>query len=366
MKGKRYLDFLSGIAVNSIGYSHPALINAIGDQARDIIHVSNLYYILPQAELAKALIEESFNGKVFFANSGAEANEAAIKLARLFGQKNTKKRFKIITATNSFHGRTLATLTATGQDKFHKGFEPLLPGFIYVPYNNIVAIESVLDDDVCAIMLEPIQGEGGVVIPDPHYLPSVRELCNKKNILLILDEIQTGMGRTGKFFNYQYYSFTPDILTVAKSLGGGVPIGAMIADNNIIDLFSPGTHASTFGGNYLACKAALCVIDIIKQEGLVENAYKMGDIFTQKLHLLAKRYNFIKQIRGMGLMVGMELTINCNLIVQECLALGLIINRVGEKIIRFLPPLIITNDEISVAIDILDEVFSKVVNKELK
>ena len=252
--GKKYLDFLSGIAVNSLGYSHPVLVNAICEQAREIIHISNLYYILPQVELAKALIDESFTGKVFFSNSGAEANEAAIKLARLYGHQNTKKRYKIITTNNSFHGRTLATLTATGQDKFHKGFEPLVPGFIYVPYNNIAALESALDDEVCAIMLEPIQGEGGIVVPDPDYLPSLRELCNKNNILLILDEIQTGMGRTGKFFNYQYYSFTPDIITVAKSLGGGVPIGAMIASDEVIDVFSAGKHASTFGGNYLACR----------------------------------------------------------------------------------------------------------------
>ncbi|MGA1868794.1 MAG: acetylornithine transaminase [bacterium] len=358
-QGKEYLDFLSGIGVNNIGHSHPKLIAAVKEQVEKCIHVSNLFYIEPQAELAKILIEENFPGKIFFANSGAEANEAAIKLARRFGRLEKKGKFKIICAENSFHGRTLATLTATGQKKYHQGFEPLLPGFLYVPYNDIGAMKSAIDDEVSAIMIEPIQGEGGVIVPDTGYLPAIRALCDDNDILLILDEVQTGMGRTGRLFNYQYYSFIPDIITMAKSLAGGIPMGAMIAVEKVAKVFSKGTHASTFGGNYMASHAALAVIKIIKEEGLLENACSKGESFKEKLRALSEKYDFIKEVRGMGLMIGMELTIDCHAIVQECLLKGLIINCAAERVLRFLPPLIITHEDVDKAIDILDAVFAE-------
>ncbi|MFH1562982.1 MAG: acetylornithine transaminase [Nitrospirota bacterium] len=355
INGKEYLDFF-GQGVNGIGHCHPMLSKAIAEQANTLIHFSNLYYTIPQVELAKKLSEVSFGGKVFFANSGAEANEAAIKLARIYGQG----RYEIITMANSFHGRTLATLSATGQEKIHKGFEPLVQGFKYVPFNDLEEVEKAITPSTCAILVEPIQGEGGVNVADLGYLKGLRALCDEHKILLILDEVQTGMGRCGKMFGYEHYGIIPDIITMAKWLGSGVPIGAMLAKPQIADLFLPGSHASTFGGNPLACAATLAVINVIIEENLVENARETGQYLMDRLSALKDKYNFIKEVRGKGLIVGMELEVAGKSIVDACLQEGLIINCTVEKVLRFLPPLIVTKQDVDKAIRILDNVLQKV------
>jgi len=351
-EGNEYLDFISGLGVINIGHSHPRLVDAVQRQAEALIHVSNLFHIPQQAQLAKEIVSRTFPAKVFFANSGAEANEAAIKLARKYGQHVKPGRVEIITAHNAFHGRTLATLTATAQEKYQKGFHPLLPGFLYVPYNDLSAMETAVTDNTCAIMVEPIQGEGGVNVPGDDYLPGLRDLCDQKGILLILDEVQTGIGRTGKLFNYQYYDLEPDILTMAKSLGGGVPIGAMLAKNEVADVFLPGSHASTFGGNYLACSAGLAVLEVIHQEGMLENCQRMSRILFKALSDFSEHCELIKEIRGKGLMVGIELYSEGKQIVNRCLEQGLIINCTMEKVLRFLPPLIITQRDLDRGLDI--------------
>ncbi|OGW29641.1 MAG: acetylornithine aminotransferase, partial [Nitrospirae bacterium GWC2_42_7] len=310
-ENKEYLDFVGGVAVNCLGHCHPKVVIAIQKQSQRLIHVSNYYHIEQQVKLAKLLVENSFADKVFFCNSGAEANEAAIKLARkYFSEQNGNKKFEIIATTNSFHGRTLATLTATGQDKFKKGFDPLMPGFVHVEFNDIDAIEKAVTKNTCAVLLEPIQGEGGVKIPDPDYLNEVRKLCDKHEILLILDEVQTCMGRTGKFFAYEHFGITPDILTMAKGLGGGVPIGAMLATEKIAAAFQPGTHGSTFGGNPLVCAAAIATIDVILEDGFIlDQCRRMGKYFKKRLEELKKEFpSLIADIRGMGLLIGMEIT----------------------------------------------------------
>ncbi|MGA1796857.1 MAG: aspartate aminotransferase family protein [bacterium] len=351
--GKEYLDFISGIGVINIGHCHPSLVNAITKQAGTLIHVSNLFHIPQQAELAKRIVSLTFPGKVFFANSGAEANEAAIKLARKYGQASKPGRVEIITACNSFHGRTMATLSATAQEKYHTGFHPLMPGFHYVPYDDLDAVDKAVTENTCAVMVEPIQGEGGVNVPSPDYLPGLRKLCDQRHILLILDEVQTGMGRTGKLFNFQYHDMKPDILTMAKSLGGGVPIGAMLAANQIVEAFPPGSHASTFGGNYLACAAGLAVLEIIEREGLLENCRRMSTILFTHLTDHARDFGIIKEIRGKGLMVGMELECSGKGIVEQCLERGLIINCTMDRVLRLLPPLVVTEELIERAMDIL-------------
>jgi predicted acetylornithine/succinylornithine family transaminase len=351
-EGKEYLDFISGLGVNNIGHSHPHFINAIKRQAEELIHVSNIFHIPQQAQLAKEIVSRTFPGKVFFANSGAEANEAAIKLVRKYSQTSKTGCIEIITAYNSFHGRTLATLTATAQEKYQKGFHPLLPGFIYVPYNDLSAMEAAITDNTAAIMVEPIQGEGGVNVPSPEYLPGLRELCNRKGILLVLDEVQTGIGRTGKLFNFQYYDIEPDIVTMAKSLGGGVPIGAMLAGNRIIDAFLPGSHASTFGGNYLASSAGLAVLEVIDKEGILDNCQRMSKILFKNLIEISKDCGFIKEVRGKGLMVGIELHCEGKKIVKSCLEKGLIINCTMDSVLRLLPPLIVTQKELDRGLDI--------------
>jgi len=353
--GKEYLDFF-GQGVNSIGHCHPKLVKAIEEQAKKLIHFSNLYYTLPQVELAKKLSQISFGGKVFFANSGAEANEAAFKLARIYGQG----KYEIITMTNSFHGRTLATLSATGQEKIHKGFEPLVEGFKYVLFNDLEQIEQAITKSTCAVMVEPIQGEGGINVATQEYLKGLRALCDEQKILLILDEVQTGIGRTGKMFGYEHYGIIPDIITLAKWLGNGLPIGAMIAKPELADLLTPGTHASTFGGNPLACAATLAVINVIIEENLVENARETGNYLINRLGELKNKYRFIKDVRGKGLMVGMELEFPGNSIVDACLSRGLIINCTVENVLRFLPPLITTNKDVDMAIEILDNFLEKV------
>jgi len=361
--GKEYLDFVAGVAVNILGHCHPRVVVAIQKQAQRLIHVSNYYYIEPQIKLAKLLVENSFADKVFFCNSGAEANEAAIKLARKYAkEQGNPDRFEIITALNSFHGRTLAALTATGQEKIQKGFEPLVPGFKYVPFNDINALRKTITDDICAVLLEPIQGEGGVNLPDQDYFRQVRDLCDEYNILLILDEVQTGMGRTGKLFAYEHFDIKPDIMTIAKGLGGGVPIGAMLATDKVANAFQPGNHASTFGGNPLVCAAAVATIETLLEDGfLLDQCNRMGSYFIEKLEGLRTKFpRLIKDIRGKGLLLGMELTQPGDLIVKACLEKGVLINCTTGNVLRFIPPLIVHRKEIDQLVDILNGVLSKI------
>lgn len=352
---REYLDFVAGIAVCNLGHCHPKVTVAFQKQAQRLVHVSNLYHNEPQIKLAKMLVENSFADKVFFCNSGAEANEAAIKLVRKYAKEKLKgNRFEIITMEKSFHGRTMATITATGQEKVQKGFEPLLPGFKYAPFNNIDAVKKAISKKTAAVMLEPIQGEGGVYIPDNDYLKKLRRLCNDENILLVFDEVQTGMGRTGKLFAYEHYNIEPDIMTLAKALGNGVAIGAMLAKDSVAEVFTPGSHATTFGGNPLACSAANAALETIIEDGILfENCVRMGDYLTKGLKELKKEHSFIKDIRSKGLLVGMELTIDGKDIVMECLKDGLLINCTMDKILRFLPPLILTKEEIDSMLEIL-------------
>jgi len=359
--GKEYLDFVGGVAVNILGHCHPKVVVAIQKQAQRLLHVSNLYHIEPQIKLARLLVEHSFADKVFFCNSGAEANEAAIKLARKYAKEHHgKDKFEIITALNSFHGRTLATLTATGQEKFQKGFEPLMPGFKYVPFNDISALKSLITQNTCAVMLEPIQGEGGVKIPAPDYFKNVRELCNKNNLLLILDEVQTGMGRTGKLFAYEHYNVTPDIMTLAKGLGSGVPIGAMLASDKVASAFVPGSHASTFGGNPLVCTAAIATLETLLEDGfLLDQCKRMGEYLRKELKNLQKEFpSVIIDVRGKGLLIGMELTRDCSTIVKACMEKGLLLNCTAGNVLRFTPALIVQEKDIDHMLDILGNVFS--------
>lgn len=360
-EGNAYLDFVAGIAVNSLGHCHPALVEAIKKQAETLIHCSNLYWNEKQIELARMISENSFGGKVFFANSGAEANEGAIKLARKYASlKYGGKRYKIITAKNSFHGRTFGALTATGQEKYHKGFGPLLAGFKYVPLNDIEAIYEAVDDEVCAIMLEVIQGEGGIHEATPEYVKAVRKICDENDLLFILDEVQTGIGRTGKLFGYEHYSVVPDIMTLAKGLGGGFPIGAIIAKEDKA-VFEPGDHASTFGGNPLACAAGIAVLNEVTKDGFLESVDKKGKYFREGLETLQKKHKVVKEIRGKGLMVGCELDLeDASEIVLKALEKGLLINSVSHNVLRFVPPLIVTEEEIDEALQILDDVLSEI------
>lgn len=360
--GKEYLDFLSGIAVCNLGHCHPRVVKAIREQAGKLLHVSNFFYTEPQAELASLLTNYSFADRIFFCNSGAEANEAAIKLARKYAHENfSPARYEIITMEYSFHGRTIATLTATGQEKFHKGFTPLLPGFRYVPFNNIDALEQAITDKTCAIMFEPIQGEGGVNLPDPDYLRAVRELCDKKELLLIFDEVQVGMGRTGRLFAYEHYGVTPDIMTLAKALGGGLPAGAMLAGSKVAASFTPGSHASTFGGNPVAMAAGVAVMRELTENGILENCRKVGTYFLNQLESLHMRYpTLIRQVRGKGLIIGMELATDGRQIVAKCLKKGIIINCTLDRILRFLPPLIIKKSDVDRCVDVLNSVLRTV------
>lgn len=359
--GKEYLDFVGGIAVNILGHCHPKVVVSVQKQAQRLLHVSNLYYIEPQIKLAKMLVEHSFADKVFFCNSGAEANEAAIKLARKYAKEQLgKEKFEIITALNSFHGRTLATVTATGQEKFQKGFEPLMPGFKHVVFNDIKSLENSITDKTCAVLLEPIQGEGGVNIPSPDYFKKVREICNKHKILLMLDEVQTGMGRTGKLFAYEHFNITPDIMTLAKGLGSGVPIGAMLAADKVASAFVHGSHASTFGGNPLVCAAAIATIDTLLEDGFIlDQCKRMGEYLVNELKGLQEEFSSVViNVRGMGLLVGMELTRDCSSIVKVCMEKGLLINCTSGNVLRFTPPLIVQKKDIDNMVDILGEVLS--------
>ena len=356
--GKCYLDFFPGWAVSGIGHCHPKVVAAITKQAKRLLHVSNNYYSALQAALAEELVKNSFPGKVFFANSGAEANETAVKLARFYG--HDKGKFEVITFFKSFHGRTLAMITATGQDKVKKGFEPLPAGFVHVAFNDIEAVKEAVTDKTVAIMLEPVQCEGGINIADKEYVKALRKLCDERDLVLIFDEVQTGMGRAGRMFAYQNYDAVPDVMTLAKSLGGGLPIGACVANKKFQDVLTPGTHASTFGGSPIVCAAALAVFDAIKKEKLVENAKSMGAYLKKKLEALKKKYHFIKDIRAMALIIGVELSIKGDGLYKECLEEGLLINCTQDTVLRIMPPLTVTRKEIDKAASILDKVFSKV------
>jgi acetylornithine/N-succinyldiaminopimelate aminotransferase len=358
--GKEYLDLVAGIAVCNLGHSHSAVIEAIKKQVESLTHVSNLYYIEPQIRLAKLLVDNSFADRVFFCNSGAEANEAAIKLSRKFSRENfTGHKYELICMRNSFHGRTLATVAATGQEKFHKGFEPLPEKFRFVPFDDLPALEEAIGDQTCGVLLEPIQGEGGVIIPSDNYLRGVREICDRHGLLLILDEVQVGMGRTGEFFAHEHTGVKPDILTMAKALGNGFPVGAMLATEKVAQAFVPGSHASTFGGNPLAMAAACAAVETLLQGGVLQNCREMGCYFLDKLTGLMKKYDLIKAVRGKGLMTAMELHGPGDEIVLKCLAKGLLINCTNGNILRFVPPLIIKAGDIDQAIGILDEVMGE-------
>ena len=360
LEGREYLDFVGGIAVNVLGHGHPDLVQAIQRQAAQLIHTSNLYYTEPQVKLARLLVDHSFADRVFFCNSGAEANEAAIKLARRYGhERHGAKRFEVITMKNSFHGRTLGMLTATGQDKVQKGFEPLMPGFAYAPFNDFSALESMVNDQTAAIMLEPIQAEGGVHVADRDYLKALRAFCTQRDILLIFDEIQTGIGRTGTFFAYEQLGVKPDIMTLAKGLAGGVPIGACLATESAASAFTPGAHASTFGGNPLACAAALAVCRVLLEGRVLDHAKRMGEYLAKGLTDCKDRYRIVTDVRGLGLLQGMELDADAKTLVADALARGVLINAANERVLRFVPPLIISQQEIDKLIELLSTLLNQ-------
>jgi predicted acetylornithine/succinylornithine family transaminase len=354
--GNRILDMFPGWAVSGLGHCHPKVVEAVRKQVGELIHIDNTFYSEPQGRLAQLLSERAFGGKCFFCNSGAEANEAALKLARLH---TPREKYKFITAEGSFHGRTFATVTATAQPKYHEGFLPLLPGFIYVPFNDVKALEAAFTDEVAAVMVEPIQGEGGINVATPEYLRAIRRLCDEHGAVMILDEVQTGIGRTGKWFAYQHFDVEPDIITMAKALGGGVAIGAMMAKPEVAACLVPGKHASTFGGNALACAAGIAVIETIEEDGLLEHAAKLGTYTQQKLLGLKSKHPVVDSVRGIGLMIGVQLTGPGAKIVQRCLDKGLRINCTHDSVIRFMPPMIATQDQIDQAVEILDGVLSE-------
>ena len=360
LEGKQYYDFIGGIAVNALGYNHPKLVQAIKNQAERLIHCSNLYYSKPQIILAQMLVELSCGDKVFFANSGAEVNEGAIKLAVKYFKEQNKDKYKIIYMKNSFHGRTIGTLAATGKYKYQKDYLPLLPKFKLAIFNDLESVKAAVDDQVAAVMVEPIQGEGGINIVSKEFIEGLRELCNKKDMLLIFDEIQCGLGRTGKVFAYQYYNVEPDILTLAKSLGGGLPIGALIAKKEVASSFKPGDHGTTFGGNPVACAAAIACLKVLQEGDLIEKCQKKGEYFKAKLEGLKEKYpEKIEQIRVLGLMVGIELKEEGQEIVKKCLEEGVLINCTAGNVLRFLPPLIVKEEEIDYLIEVLDKIFKK-------
>ena len=357
---REYLDFVSGLAVCSLGHSSPLVTKVLEDQSKKLVHVSNLYYTKPQADLARILIENSFADKVFFCNSGAEANEAAIKLVRRYSnEKSDNKKNTIISMNNSFHGRTMATLSATGQEKVRTGFSPLVQGFKFVDFNNLEMLEQAIDDTVCAVMLEPIQGEGGVVCPDKYYLKGVRKICDDNDLTLIFDEVQVGTGRTGKLFAYENFGVTPDIMTIAKALGNGLPIGAMLSTDNIASAFCPGTHATTFGGTPLVSAVAAAVVTSMLEDGILKNCREIGEYFRAGLNELKDRYSCIKEVKGYGLIIGMELDQPGAPVVTECQERGFLINCAQEKILRFIPPLIIGKNEIDSLLETLNDILGR-------
>jgi len=359
--GKEYLDFLGGVAVNNLGHCHPKVVAALQAQASDLIHCSNYYQIPQQIELAELLCSHSFADKAFFCNSGAEANEAAIKLARKYSRdKYGPERYEIITAAESFHGRTMATVSATGQEKVQRFFDPLLHGFSHVPFNDAAALEAAVSPNTCAIMLEPIQGEGGVNVPSPGYFQEVRRICDQHGLILIFDEVQVGMGRTGKLFAYEHFDVTPDIMTLAKALAGGAPIGTMLAKDEFAAAFTPGTHGSTFGGNPLVCAAAIATVRTILEDGILNRCEEIGEYLVGELESLGRKYSFVAQVRGIGLMIGMSLTIPGNDIVKKGHDRGVLLNVTHDTVLRFVPALIVSKQEIDRMITILDGIFAEV------
>ncbi len=359
--GKEYLDFVGGIAVCALGHSSPIVTKALDEQSRRLVHVSNLYYTKPQVELARLLVENSFADRVFFCNSGAEANEAAIKLARRFTrEKHGPGKHTIICMQGSFHGRTMATLSATGQAKVQIGYDPLLEGFKFVPFNDLTALRDAVDDTVCAVLLEPIQGEGGIVVPHPDYLKGVKEICRGKGALLIFDEIQTGMGRTGRLFAHEHFGVSPDIMSLAKALGNGLPIGAMLSTEALSSAFGPGSHASTFGGTPLVTAVSKAVLNSLLNDGWLEHCRNMGSYFMARLEELKKRHACIKEVRGLGLIIGVELDRPGAPVLEACVQKGFLINCAQEKVLRFVPPLVVTKKEIDQLIEALDAVLDGV------
>ncbi|HTK75478.1 MAG TPA: aspartate aminotransferase family protein [Gemmataceae bacterium] len=355
-EGHRYLDLFPGWGCDLLGHCPPRVVAAVQEQVAQLIHVPNTWYTEPQGQLAQALSERTdFAGQCFFCNSGAEANEAAIKLARL---NNPPGRYKIISMLNSFHGRTMGALSATGQPKYHAGVEPLLPGFKHAPFGDLAAAASLVDDATCAIMVEPIQGEGGVNVPPPGYLEGLRKLCDKDGLLLIFDEVQTGMGRTGRWYTHQHWNVRPDILTLAKALAGGMACGGLIATPEVAVRLKPGTHAATFGGNPVACRAALAAIEMIDADGLLERAEQIGDGFRLRFESLRERCTLIKEVRIKGAMIGLELTVEGTPIVQKCLDRRLLINCTHGTVIRLLPALTLTDEQLDEGCDILEAVLT--------
>jgi acetylornithine/N-succinyldiaminopimelate aminotransferase len=354
--GQEILDMFPGWAVSGIGHCHPKVVEAVRKQVGELIHIDNTFYSEPQGQLAQMLSERAFGGKTFFCNSGAEANEGALKLARLHTEKG---KYKFITAQGSFHGRTFATVTATAQPKYHEGFMPMLPGFSYVPFNDINALKAAFDDEVAAVMVEPIQGEGGINEATPEYLEAIRDLCDENGALMILDEVQTGVGRTGKWFGYQHYDVEPDIMTMAKALGGGIAIGAMMARDKVAASLVPGKHASTFGGNNVACAAGVAVIEAIEEGGLIEKAAEIGQYTQDKLLALRETHSIIQGVRGKGLMIGVQLSVPGGDIVSKCLERGLRINCTQDTVLRVMPPMIAEKEHIDKAMEILQGVLGE-------
>ena len=358
--GKEYLDFLAGIAVCNLGHCHPEIARTMCEQADTLVHVSNLFYTRPQVELAVELTRLSFADKVFFSNSGAEANEAAIKLARKYSNdRHGKGRFHVISMKESFHGRTLATLSATGQEKVHKGFEPLVEGFTFVDFNSLPAVEAAITEKTCAVIVEPIQAEGGINIPKPGYLAGLKELCRRHDLLLLFDEVQVGMGRTGTLFAYEQEGVTPDVMTLAKALGNGLPIGAMLATDEAASAFGPGSHASTFGGTPFITSAAKRVLQLISEPSFLERVREVGNYFQDRLRELQAKHPVIREVRGRGLMVAAELAEPGQKVVEKCLEKGAVINCTHDTVLRFVPPLIVGKQEIDQLMVILDEVLSE-------
>ena len=362
--GKQYIDFVSGLAVNNLGHCHPSVVAAIKKQAEKLIHVSNLYHIEPQSQLAEKLTSVSFADKIFFCNSGTEAIESAIKLARkYFFDQGQSGRTEIITMHNSFHGRTLGSLSATAQNKFHIGFKPLLPGFKYIPFNDLQSARKAITQKTCAILVEPIQGEGGVNIADPSYISGLKKLCQKNGVLLIFDEVQSGFGRTGKLFAYELYKTKPDIMTLAKSLGGGVAIGAMAGSNRVMKSFVPGTHAATFGGNPLACSAALATLKVITGKNFLNKVNATGIYFLKRLKEIARKNPIVKEARGTGMFLALELDQPGNDIVVDCMNRGFLINCIQQNVLRFLPPLNISRKDINSLVSVLSNSLTKLNDK---
>jgi acetylornithine/N-succinyldiaminopimelate aminotransferase len=364
-EGREYLDFVGGIAVCALGHSSPIVSQALEEQSKKLVHVSNLYYTRPQAELARLLVGNSFADRVFFCNSGAEANEAAIKLARRYATaKFGPQRHIIISMEESFHGRTMATLSATGQKKIRTGYDPLLAGFRFVPFNDLKSLDEALDESICAVMVEPIQGEGGVVVPHPDYLKGVKTLCNDREVLLIFDEVQVGMGRTGKLFAHEHYGVTPDIMTLAKALGNGLPIGAMLAIEELSQAFGPGSHATTFGGTPLVTAVSKAVMMCLLEDGWIEHCKVIGDYFKERLNTLVPKYECAKEVRGLGLILAVEMHRPGSSIVNALMEQGYLINCTQEKILRFVPPLIVGTEEIDQLVETLDRVLEEVDRSE--